>query len=267
MMNLTIANEERYVLWIDWKNKRNRRSYVIQSPVVSASVSEHRYCEECEQQVPYVAETTIGCLCIPCLNEEYKGDNSDDDDEEQQESAKQTEQVHTAPDSVTTASVSEPSSKLFEYVTSNELYVVFKQKGVQVVVGWSSTDKKPYVMVGNNTPKAQMVQSSIDAFKQFKNGVHGDIARIVKALTRVRKMPECLLGQGRQERKQQTEMTNKTNQPRQKTVERKENTTVTRYSGTVDASWLGEFRNVFFSTQKRQPTGYEIRDAWVKRGA
>lgn len=247
MMNqLTVVSEERFVLWMDWKVKKLGNGYVISNPVVKASVSEPEQCEECGKHSHYIAELEVGCLCIPCINEEFGGE--------------ETEEESSEP-----ASVSEPTEKLFEYVYSNELYVVFKQRGVQIVVGWSSSDAKPYIKVGNNVPKPQMVQVAIDAFKRFSNEVHGDVARIVKALTRVRKMPASV----RVQQRQRQETRNNT-QPKQEHVspaKRKENTTVTRYSGTVDASWLAEFKSVFQSEQDRLPTGYEVRDAWLKREA
>lgn len=245
MTKLTVVSEERFVLWMDWKVKKLGNGYVVSNPIIKASVSEPEQCEECGKHSHYIAELEVGCLCIPCINEEFGG-----------------EQEETEEESSEPASDSEQTSKLFEYVYSNELYVVFKQRGVQVVVGWSSSDAKPYIKVGNNTPKPQMIQVAIDAFKRFNNGVHGDIARIVKALTRVRKMPASVRVQQRQRQE-----TTKQQQPRQQSVERKENTTVTRYSGTVNASWLAEFKSVFMYEQDRLPTGYEVRDAWLKREA
>lgn len=250
MMNqLTVVSEERFVLWMDWKVKKLGNGYVVNNPVVKASVSEPEQCEECGKHSHYVASLEVGCLCIPCINEEFGDGNEEETEEESSEPASDSEQT----------------SKLFEYVYSNELYVVFKQRGVQVVVGWSINDAKPYIKVGDGTPKAQMVQVAIDAFKRFNNEVHGDIARIVKALTRVRKMPASVRVQQRQ--RQETKQNNKPKQENVSPAKRKENTTVTRYSGTVDASWLAEFKSVFMYEQDRLPTGYEVRDAWLKREA
>lgn len=247
MMNLTVANEERYVLWMDWKTKKLGRSYKVVS-VKLASASEQ--CQLCNEYVRHLCDTEDdGNICIECLNDFYVAEELGYDSASDSEPEKET----TSP----------AYTKVFEYVRSNELGVVFKQKGVTVKIGWNPSDARPYIKVDGKPMKPMMIQSAIDSFKPFSNSVHGDIARIVKALVRVRKMPASVRVQ-QEERKRQSMTQNK---PKQETVERKENTLVTRYSGTVNASWLVEFRELFVSNNERQPTGYEIRDAWLRCGA
>lgn len=173
---------------------------------------------------------------------------------------------------------SEPASerpqciKTFEFIRGNNLGVVFMQKGVQVKIGWNPNDAKTYIKVGDGPLKNMSIQSAIDKFKKFKNGVHGDVARIVKALVRIRKMPApVLIAMRKRKEEQRAERAAlQNNQRTQENVSpevRKENPSKARYSGTVDASWLAEFRHEFNELHDRQPTGNEIKDAWLNRGA
>lgn len=179
------------------------------------------------------------------------------------------------PQQPTANEVSVPSyTHVFEFVRGNNLGVVFMQKGVQVKIGWNPTDAKTYIKVGNGPLQNISVQTAIDRFKKFKNGVHGDVARIVKALVRIRKMPAPVLLQlnkRKEEQRAKRAATTTTNQERtQENVSpdvRKENPSKARYSGTVDASWLAEFRHGFNEEHDRQPSGMEIKDAWLNRGA
>lgn len=248
MMNLTVVNEERYVLWMDWKTKKLGRSYKVMT-VKLASVSEQ--CELCNEESRHLCYTEDdGHICIECLNDFYVAEELGYDSASDSEPEEKTVPAYT---------------KVFEYVRSNELGVVFKQKGVLVKIGWNPSDARPYIKVDGKPMKPMMIQSAIDSFKPFSNGVHGDIARIVKALVRVRKMPASV--RVKQEERKRVQTHNKPKQENVSPAERKENTLVTRYSGTVDASWLVEFRELFVSNNERQPTGYEIRDAWLRCGA
>jgi hypothetical protein len=161
-------------------------------------------------------------------------------------------------------------TKVFEFVRSSNLGVVFHQKGVQIKIGWSIHDARSYIKIGDGDKRIMSIQTAIDKFKKFTNGVHGDIAQIVKGLVRVRKMPAQVIAKKKErERQQRAERAALHNQAKdQENVSpetSKENPSRPRYSGTVDASWLAEFREMFYVDNDRQPTGYEIKEAWSNR--
>lgn len=85
-----------------------------------------------------------------------------------------------------------PAPKVFEFVRADNCVVIFKQKGVEVTIGWS---KKTFRCHMQKEGKAQYysAQTAINAMKKFKNGVHGDVAQIVKALTRLRTKPSIII--------------------------------------------------------------------------
>ena len=149
------------------------------------------------------------------------------------------------------------ADKTFTFVRANNLGVVFMQKGVEVKIGWNPNDAKTYIKTDDDM-KNISIQTAIDRFKPFKNGVHGDIAQIVKALVRIKKMPAPIVI-AKQKRMQQQRAERAASQPQtQKSA---------RYSGTVDAGWLAEFRQQFEESTDRQPTGLEILAAWTSRTA
>lgn len=153
--------------------------------------------------------------------------------------------------------------KVFEYVRSNNLGVVFKQKGVEVKIGWNPNDAKPYIKVGSAPMKIMSIQTAIDSFKPFKNHLHGDVAQIVKALVRVKKMPAQVLAAQKERARAKRAVVESTST---KPVETKK-TSTQRYTGTIDAGWLSAFRLQFEINEDRLPSGYEIRNAWMERQA
>jgi hypothetical protein len=165
------------------------------------------------------------------------------------------------------------ASKLFEFIESTNLTVAFRQKDKLVRIGWSVSTARPYIQVDGQPARVQMIQTSIDAFKKFVNGKHGDVARIVKALVRIRKMPAAVNAQLHQRKRAANEVSSElviSSQRQQQNVsvvDRKENQSKARYSGTINASWLAQFRTEFESNEGRKPTGLEIRDAWLSREA
>lgn len=167
-------------------------------------------------------------------------------------------------------SAKQVSDKIFTYVASNNLFVTFKQLDKVVYVGWSVTDGKCYIKV-NDEVKLTSVQSVIDKFKRFTNNVHGDVARIVKALVRIRKVPAQIVVANQQRKQAASEASSKQNNSVEhenvSRGQRKENASRARYSGTVDASWLAKFRADFEMKYDRKPTGLEILDAKTLREA
>lgn len=85
-----------------------------------------------------------------------------------------------------------PIVPLFEFVRADNCIVVFKQKGIQVTVGWSKKDYKCYMHKVGSAPKLMMVQTAINLFKKYINGRDGDVAQIVKAFTRIRRKPSVI---------------------------------------------------------------------------
>lgn len=81
---------------------------------------------------------------------------------------------------------------LFEFVRADNCVVVFNQKGVQVTVGWSKKNFCCWMQKEGAAPKPMMVQSAINIFKAYINGRDGDVAQIVKALTRIRRKPSII---------------------------------------------------------------------------
>ncbi len=82
----------------------------------------------------------------------------------------------------------QPATKLFEFVKADNCVVHFRQKGVDIKIGWSKKDFKCY-MVKDGKAKFYHPQNAINAFKKFIDGVHGDVKRIVHALVRLKQKP------------------------------------------------------------------------------
>lgn len=132
--------------------------------------------------------------------------------------------------------VSGPSVR-FEFVRSDNTIVEFKQNGVRVIAGWSKKDFKFHLYSDNKGDRLTSAQFVINVFKKYTNGVHGDVARIVYALTRLRQKPSVIRAKEEWVRSQRGMLVepNKENVSATKPVRR--NAFV-----PIDPEWLKDYR-------------------------
>lgn len=185
----------------------------IEAPVVEVEVDEYSmFLNDEEEEVATIIESMVDSLDendldaqIAKVVDSTNSYNEDDDffnDDVDYSASEASSPVKPAPSEKATNEVSGSSStKTFEYIRSNNLGVVFMQKGTQVKIGWDPALAKPFIKVGNQPRKLMSIQTAIDKFKRFNNVVHGDVARIVKALVRIRKMPSQVLAQQKQRKR------------------------------------------------------------------
>jgi hypothetical protein len=134
-------------------------------------------------------------------------------------------------------SAASEASGLFEFVRADNCIVIFKQKGVRITAGWSQKDFRFHCYKdGDDKAVLTSAQSMINKFKPFKNGVHGDVARIVKALTHLRKKPSIIHAMEKQAKGHQNVSDDR----------RKENAPTTKSSrrstAVVCREWLSAYR-------------------------
>lgn len=149
--------------------------------------------------------------------------------------------------------------KLIEFVSADNVKVVYRINGKEVtdtvIVGWSKKDFRMHMYSSMRGDRIVSYATLIALFKKYKNGEHGDIARIVNAFKRIRKMPAVI---------KVTQQKAKLAQQGVVAEPRKENAqTSNRRRGTVDPEWLQQFTASFAAEYDRKPSGLEIRDAWL----
>lgn len=124
----------------------------------------------------------------------------------------------------------------FEFVKADNCTVTFKQCGVRIIIGWSKKDFKFYIHNDNKGNALYNPYAAIQAFKRFKNGEHGDVARIVAAIKHIYKKPSIIQAMEKRAKEQQNVSA----------VPRKENESTTKPSHSsfvkIDPEWLKGYR-------------------------
>lgn len=130
------------------------------------------------------------------------------------------------------------SPKFIEFVSADNIKVEFIRDGRRHIVGWSKKDFKMHLFTatGDRFTSDKLVSyvTIIKSFKELVNGVHGDVARVVNALVRIKAMPAQI---------KVLERKSKVSNSGQN-VSGHVNQDVRRHRGTVDA----ELMNAFVST-------------------
>lgn len=157
-----------------------------------------------------------------------------------------------------TKSESKPK-KLIEFVSADNIKVVYRVNGRTmtdtVIVGWSKKDFCLHMYSSVRGDRIVSYATLITIFKKYTNGVHGDIARIVKAFGRIKAMPAPIKILQRKAKLANQEVVGE---------QRMENASASnRRRGTVDPEWLKQFTASFVAEYDRKPSGLEIRDAWI----
>jgi hypothetical protein len=83
------------------------------------------------------------------------------------------------------------SAKRFEYISADNMHVQFRAAKDIVTVYWGD-DFKMHINSGRRGDRLTSYATLISMFKPFNNGVDGDIARIVKAIVRIKQLPAAL---------------------------------------------------------------------------
>ncbi len=129
-------------------------------------------------------------------------------------------------------------TKLFEFVRADNCIVHFRQKGVDIKIGWSKKDFKCH-MVKDGKAKFYHPQNAINAFKKFVDGKHGDIKRIVHALVRLKQKPGIIKSMEQNAIAQQRENVSRAaGKENQSTTNRRPKSS----SVIIDPQWLASYK-------------------------
>lgn len=129
------------------------------------------------------------------------------------------------------------ASKLFTFVRSDNCVVVFKQKGVEVKIGWSKKDFRCYMIKGGKAVHYS-IHTAINNMRPFKDGIHGDIKLIVAALVKIKTKPAIIQAKERKPQ-QATDKPETTKSSRSRFV-------------PIDAEWHAAYK-------EEQGTNYDAR--------
>lgn len=124
--------------------------------------------------------------------------------------------------------------KLFEFVRADNCTVEFKSAGKRVIIGWSKKDFKCYLYHESTGARFYSIGSAITLFKRYQNNVHGDVARIVSALVRLRNKPSIIRAKEEYAKSQQRAALGKENQY---TSKPSRNSFV-----AIDPEWLKDYK-------------------------
>ncbi len=83
------------------------------------------------------------------------------------------------------------STKLFTFVQASNTHVIFMQKNIRVAIAWSKKDGRCYKYV-NSKCDPMTPQEAIRKLAPYKDGVHGDVARMMAALQHIAQKPAII---------------------------------------------------------------------------
>lgn len=146
--------------------------------------------------------------------------------------------------------------KRIEYVKSDNTQVCFYADGRKVRVYW---DTETYALTIHSERRGRRRISYANLIRMFKpltNGADGDVARVVKAIVRIKDMPAAIKVH------RMNKLVESGKVPARRTKEKAESAKSTR--GKVDPKWMQRYVEWCEETIGRKPTGLEIRAAWLE---
>jgi len=163
----------------------------------------------------------------------------------------------TAPTPISTKADPQPvNMKRIEYVRASNTEVCFYADGRKVRVYWSTTNFKLTIHSEGRGRRTISYPHLIRMFAPLQNHVDGDVARVVKAIVRIKDMPATIKMQRHNKLVESGKVT---------AIRTKENTSSTKSArGTIDPQWMQEYIEWFMSSAGHRPNGYTIRNAWIE---
>lgn len=160
------------------------------------------------------------------------------------------------PVDTTTTTVQQPIRKRIEFVRADNTEVCFYADGRKVRVYWSTLNYKLTIHSEGRGRRGTTYPQLIRMFASLQNNVDGDVARVVKAIVRIKDMPATI----------KMHRHNKLVEDGKVTVSRtKENTSTTKSArGTIDPQWMQGYIEWFMSSAGQRPNGFTIRNAWME---
>ncbi|MNO86063.1 hypothetical protein D3C76_774530 [compost metagenome] len=146
--------------------------------------------------------------------------------------------------------------KRIEYVMADNTQVCFFADGQKVRVYWDTTTYKLTIHSERRGRRPISYANLIRMFKPLTNGADGDVARVVKAIVRIKDMPAAIKVH------RMNKLVESGKVPARRTKEKAEASKSTR--GKVDPQWMQRYVEWCLETSGVKPSGLEIRDAWLQ---
>lgn len=154
------------------------------------------------------------------------------------------------------AVVQPPVRKRIEYVMADNTQVCFYADGKKVRVYWDTTTYKLTIHSETRGRRNISYANIIRMFKPLENGADGDVARVVKAIVRIKDMPAAIKVH------RMNKLVESGRVPANRTKEKASTSKSTR--GTVDPQWMQLYVEWCLDTSGVKPSGLEIRTAWLE---
>lgn len=170
----------------------------------------------------------------------------DDEDDSASEASAPVQQPTKEEQPVTTTKRIKP----IEFIKATGLAVHYKANGKDVIVGWSTTDFRMHIWSKEKGTRFISYPTLMRQFSKLKNGVHGDIARVVKALGRIKTKPVQIMN---------LEQEKKANAVSR--ADENVNEDASAKQQPVTRELIKKVSYMLYDVLDRQPTADEVRDA------